>query len=92
MATGYYYSIAFNPSTDHVAQFSYVFYSSCSDGKLRDSLDNYVVTNHFESGRNEDPFATQDEADTKRKDAKNQWKNSGYSIVGDNNFFGDCNE
>ena len=91
MATGYYYSIAYNPSTDHVAQFSYVFYSNCSDGKLKDSLDKYVVANNFETGRNEGPFDTQNYADSKRNDAKEEWKNSGYSIGGDNNFFGDCN-
>ncbi|CAN5753787.1 hypothetical protein BH10BAC3_BH10BAC3_12040 [soil metagenome] len=92
MATGYYYSIAYNNTKDHVAQFSYVYYSNCSEGKLKDKLDTYIVHNNFETGRTEGPFTTQEEAETMRTDAKSKWKESGYILGGDNNFFGDCNE
>lgn len=89
---GYYYSIAYNSSKDHVAQFSTVYYSNCSEDKLKESLDKYVIANHFETARNEGPYNTESEAESKRQDAKKQWNSSGYLIGGDNNFFGDCKE
>ncbi|WP_170971177.1 hypothetical protein [Ilyomonas limi] len=55
-------------------------------------MNKYVNKNGYSTGRNERLFNSQEEAELKRQDAKEQWKNSGYNIGGYNYFFGDCTE
>ncbi|WP_416443441.1 hypothetical protein ACH3O9_00905 [Leeuwenhoekiella sp. A16] len=90
---GFYYSIVFNSSEDeHYAQFSTIFYSSCNETTVTSKLSEYRKKTSFLEQRVEGPFTSGNEADSARIDAKQQWKDSGYKIGGDNNFFGDCSE
>ncbi|MDQ2719935.1 MAG: hypothetical protein M3Z26_09295 [Bacteroidota bacterium] len=86
---GYYYSIVFDASKKS-AQFSSTYFSGCDAKTLDEKTKDYAIKNDYADFKVVGPYVKSDDADDDKKANKDRYKESGYDIGGDNNFFGDC--